>query len=78
MTNDLIRRIWEHKNKSQRISQFVKKYNVDKLVWYEYSESVNDSINREKQIKGWLRQKKVDLINNLNPEWKDLYEDFSG
>ncbi len=78
VTNDLLRRIWEYKTKEQRISQFVRKYNADKLVWYEYSESINDSLIREKQIKGWIRQKKVDLINNFNPGWKDLSENFSG
>ena len=74
VTNNLIRRILEHKNKEG--SAFTKKYNVDKLVCYECGPDVSQAIFREKQIKAGSRQKKIDLINPFNPEWKDLFEDF--
>ncbi len=71
VTNDLIRRVYEHKNKL--VAGFTKKYNVDRLVYYEVYGSIITAIEREKQIKGWSRKKKQDLINVLNPEWTDLY-----
>lgn len=71
VTNDLIRRIYEHKNKL--VDGFTKKYELDKLVYYEIFESIEPAILREKQIKGGSRKKKLDLINNFNKEWKDLY-----
>ena len=71
VTNDLTRRIYEHKNKLQK--GFTKKYNVNCLVYYETYDSIIDAIMREKQIKGWSRKKKDELINQFNPEWKDLY-----
>ena len=71
MTNDLVRRIYEHKNKSQK--GFTEKYNVDRLVYYEMYADIVDAITREKQIKGWSRKKKNDLVKQLNPEWNDLY-----
>jgi putative endonuclease len=74
VTNNLIRRVYEHKNKL--ISGFTSKYNVNKLVYYESFQSVFDAIKREKEIKGWKREKKVALINSFNPEWKDLYEEL--
>ena len=55
----------------------MKRYNVHKLVYYEVSDDVNSALAREKQIKGGSRQKKLDLINSLNPEWKDLLEEIS-
>jgi putative endonuclease len=58
------------------ISGFTKKYKVDKLVYYEVTESVEAAVQREKQIKGGSRQKKLDLINGVNPQWRDLYEDL--
>jgi len=70
-TNDLKRRIYQHKTK-QAIS-FTKKYNVDKLVYYETCDNVKEAITREKQLKGGSRKKKVDLIESCNPEWQDLY-----
>jgi len=70
VTNNLIRRIYEHKNKF--VEGFSKKYNLTKLVYYEISEDVRSAIAREKQIKGWLRSKKIKLIESMNPEWKDL------
>ena len=75
VTNNLARRVYEHKNGLG--SKFVKKYNVHKLVYYEIGNDVNATIAREKQIKGGSRKKKLDLINNLNPEWKDLYDEIS-
>ncbi len=72
MTNNLARRVYEHRNGSG--SSFTKKYNVHKLVYYEIGNDVNAVIAREKQIKGGSRQKKIDLVNSMNPEWKDLYE----
>ncbi|MFT4060678.1 MAG: GIY-YIG nuclease family protein [Legionella sp.] len=71
VTNDLIRRVYEHKSK--RVAGFTQKYNVDRLVYYEVCESIVAAIEREKQIKGWTRKKKQILINALNPEWNDLY-----
>jgi len=72
ITNDLIRRVYEHKNKL--IEGFTEKYNVDKLVYYELFNDPINAITREKQLKGYSRKKKVELINSFNPEWKDLYE----
>ena len=72
VTNDLIQRIYEHKEKS--IAGFTKKYNVNKLVYYEIFVDVNNAIAREKQIKAGSRQKKIDLINSMNPQWRDLYD----
>ncbi|STO23696.1 GIY-YIG nuclease family protein [Fluoribacter gormanii] len=66
VSNDLIRRVYEHQNKL--VAGFTKKYNVDRLVYYEACGSIIVAIEREKQIKGWSRQKKHDLINALNPE----------
>lgn len=71
MTNSLNRRIWEHKSKL--IDGFTKRYNVDKLVYYEIFNNPSDAIKREKQLKAGSRKKKIELINNFNPEWKDLY-----
>jgi putative endonuclease len=74
VTNDLKRRIYEHKGKLVKGS--TKKYNVDKLVFYEVYDEVENAITREKQIKGGSRQKKIDLINKNNHEWRDLYEEL--
>lgn len=70
VTNNLIRRIYEHKGKI--IKGFSSKYNLNKLVYFENTNDVREAIKREKQIKGGSRKKKLDLINNMNPEWKDL------
>ena len=70
-TNDHVRRVYEHKEKI--IEGFTKKYNVNKLVYYEIFSAARNAIIREKQIKAGSRKKKFDLINNMNPEWKDLY-----
>ena len=66
----LNRRIYEHKHKL--INGFTKKYNLTNLVYYEIFTDINDAIRREKQIKGWLRKKKLNLIESVNPEWEDL------
>ena len=71
MTNDLKRRITEHKN--QQIDGFTKKYHVKKLVYFEEYTNPNEAIRREKELKGWRREKKNDLVETMNPEWKDLY-----
>src|ERR1700690_459121 len=71
VTNNLIRRVLEHKNKTG--SAFTKRYNVDQLVYFESGDDINKAIYREKQIKAGSRQDKMDLINRMNPEWKDLY-----
>ncbi len=70
MTNDLNRRLYEHKNKL--IEGFTKKYNVNKLVYYEYTNDVSAAIRREKEVKKWRREKKNNLIEKINPNWKDL------
>ena len=72
ITNNLKRRVYEHKEKL--IEGFTRKYNVDKLVYYEVFDDAYYAITREKQIKGGSRQKKVNLISRMNPDWKDLYD----
>jgi putative endonuclease len=74
VTNDLERRLYEHKNKL--IKGFTEKYNVNKLVYFDSTTDVKAAIAREKQIKGWTRQKKNDLIESINPQWYDLSESF--
>ena len=75
VTNNLARRVYEHKNGLG--SAFVKKYNVHKLIYYEVGDNIQSVLAREKQIKGGSRQKKINLIKSLNPEWKDLFEEIS-
>ena len=70
VTNNLIRRIYEHKNKL--VKGFTKKYNVNKLVYYEVTQDVISALTREKEIKKWRREKKDRLVNRMNPTWKDL------
>ena len=74
VTSNLFKRVNEHKEKM--VAGFISRYNVTKLVYYEELETMPEAITREKQIKGGSRQKKIDLINNKNPEWKDLYDEF--
>jgi len=74
VTNDLMRRIYKHKERL--FEGFTKKYNVSKLVYFEATNDVNSAIQREKQIKAGSSQKKIDLINSTNPEWKDLYDEI--
>lgn len=75
ITNDLNRRVYEHKHKL--LEGFTKKYNIHKLIYFELFNNPGDAIRREKQIKGWLREKKIGLIESMNPEWKDLSNDFN-
>ena len=72
VTNDLVRRLIEHKEGSGNGSEFTKRYNLTKLVHYETYDDVRDAIAREKQLKGGSRKKKEELILKSNPEWKDL------
>jgi putative endonuclease len=74
VTNNLTRRMYEHKNKL--IDGFTKKYNLTKLVYYELYNNITAAIQREKQIKGLLRKKKIAMIETLNPKWEDL-SDFN-
>ena len=74
VTSNLLKRVNEHKDK--RGSGFTSKYNATKLVYFEEFATMPEAIAREKQIKGGSRQKKIDLINRTNPEWKDLYDEF--
>ncbi len=74
VTSDLVKRVYEHRNKL--VEGFTKKYNVHKLVYYEIFDDIMSAITREKQIKGWLRSKKITLIESKNQEWKDLYEEL--
>jgi len=71
VTNDLVRRVYDHKNGS--IAGFTKKYGVHRLVYYESYIDVHDALAREKRMKKWKRQWKIDLIESVNPEWKDFY-----
>jgi len=72
VTSDLKKRIWEHKEKV--INGFTKKYNINKLIFYEIYNDPENAILREKQIKAGPRTRKVELIMGINPEWKDLYD----
>ncbi|MEK7717755.1 MAG: GIY-YIG nuclease family protein [Pseudomonadota bacterium] len=74
ITNDLKRRGYEHKEKL--VGGFTKKYNITKLVYYEIFRDADNAILREKQIKGGSRAKKIKLIEGINPEWRDLYEEL--
>ncbi len=72
VTNDLERRVNEHK--SEEIKGFTKRYKVNKLVYFEEFTEINEAISREKQLKNWIREKKNRLIETMNPEWSDLTE----
>ncbi len=74
MTNNLERRVYEHKRKL--IPGFTSRYNITQLVYYESTNEVLDAIAREKQIKGWRRSKKIALIESVNPEWRDISADW--
>jgi putative endonuclease len=71
VTNDLVRRVWEHRN--DLVDGFSQEYAVHRLVWYEVHDSPYDAITREKHIKKWNRDWKVNLIQRMNPGWEDLY-----
>lgn len=70
ITNDLKRRVYEHK--TGLIKGFTKSYNCNKLVWYDYTNDVNSAIKKEKQVKRWKREYKINIINAMNPTWDDL------
>jgi len=72
VTNDLKRRLYEHQNK--RITGFTEKYNLNKLVYFEETQEVYTAITREKEIKKWRREKKNQLVSQVNPGWQDLSE----
>jgi len=75
VTSDLVKRVWEHKNKF--IDGFTKEHGVDKLVYYCIFLDIKEAIKREKEIKKWNRSWKLRIIEEINPEWKDLYDDLS-
>jgi putative endonuclease len=74
VTNNLVRRIFEHKNKL--VAGFTKKYNLSKLVYYEVTNDIYSALEREKQLKNWHRDWKINLINSFNPVWADLSDNF--
>ena len=74
ITSNLIQRVWQHKN--NRIEGFTKKYNVKTLVFYEVYNNVESAIAREKRIKKWRRAWKLQLIEKMNPQWNDLFEEI--
>ncbi len=74
VTNDLRRRVCEHKH--HMIEGFTKRYNIDGLIYYEVSGDIMAAIAREKQIKGWLRKRKISLVESMSPEWRDLSEEW--
>lgn len=74
VTNNLIKRVYEHK--TDAVKSFTQKYKLHRLVYYEQTESIDSAITREKQLKNWKRQWKIELIDKFNPTWKDLYRDL--
>jgi len=72
VTSDLAKRVWQHKN--DVVDGFTKRYSVHQLVWYELHETMESAIEREKTLKNWKRVWKLELIENSNPSWQDLYE----
>ena len=74
VTSNVTRRIWEHKN--DLVPGFTKRYGVHLLVWYEAHSTMESAIMREKTIKGWKRAWKIGLIEDSNPQWRDLYEEL--
>ena len=74
VTNNLMRRVYEHQNKL--VPGFTSRYNIQYLVYYESTSSVHVALAREKQIKGWRREKNLALIHSMNPDWKDLSEEW--
>jgi putative endonuclease len=74
VTNNLVRRVYEHKN--NLVKGFTEKYGLHKLVYFESVEDITSAITREKQLKKWERNWKLSLIEKINPEWRDLYEEL--
>jgi putative endonuclease len=70
VTNDLERRVSQHKRRE--VEGFTSRYNIDRLVFYEETNNVWAALNREKQLKGWVRVRKLELVRDMNPEWRDL------
>ncbi len=75
VTSDLVKRVWEHKEGF--VEGHSKKYNIKKLVYFESTDDISAAILREKQMKKWNREWKIELIEQTNPEWRDLYEDIA-
>ncbi len=75
VTSDLARRIYEHRH--DLVPGFTSQYGVKRLAWYEEHADMQEAISREKQIKRWRRQWKFDLIEKMNPDWRDLYEELN-
>jgi putative endonuclease len=75
VTSELAKRVWQHRE--HLIAGFTTKYDIARLVWYECHDSIEAAITREKQIKEWRRAWKVNLIQAMNPDWRDLYEDLT-
>jgi putative endonuclease len=76
VTNDLVRRVYEHRN--ELVPGFTKRYGVKQLVYFEQHDTAYAAIQREKNIKHWSREWKIDLIVSMNPDWRDLYEEIAG
>ncbi len=74
VTSSLKKRIWEHKN--DVVEGFTKRYGIHTLAWYQLHSNMESAITREKNIKEWKRQWKLELIERMNPDWRDLYEDL--
>ena len=72
VASDIVKRVWEHKN--DVVAGFTRRYGVHTLVWYEIHENMESAISREKTIKGWKRPWKLELIEQENPQWNDLYD----
>jgi putative endonuclease len=70
VTSDLVKRVWDHKN--NLVAGFTKRYGIHQLVWYELHETMESAITREKRLKSWKRQWKIELIESSNPSWRDL------
>jgi putative endonuclease len=73
-TTDLIKRIWEHKNKF--VPGFTERYDVNQLVYYEVHQTIMEAARREKRFKNWCRQWKIEMIEKFNPAWRDLYDEI--
>jgi len=74
VTSNLVKRVWEHKN--DLVEGFTNRYRVHRLVWYELHDRMTGAIAREKRLKHWNRQWKINLIESRNPDWRDLYEEI--
>lgn len=74
VTNDLMRRVSEHK--AGKVDGFTKRYRINRLVYFEDTSDIHAALQREKQIKGWTRLKRVNLVNSINPKWRDLSDDW--